>query len=465
MLVADSGSFKDPTSRVYHYQGRILRGLNTHGAEIYSAAEQTAFFAQWMQSGKIARSWRVEDEQNAAILKDGWAAAIEHQRVPFISYPYEWPFAMLKDAALLHLDLLAESMKNNWTLKDATPYNIQWQGAQPLFIDIPSLQPHTAGEPWVGYRQFCMTFLFPLMLRAHLNINYAPLLRSELDGIAAADIRPYFSGRHIFKKGVLPHVVFPAIAEAAAIKNKATKPADKSPGKKQSEAIIMGLIYGMQNTVQKLHRPTKQTTWSDYETTHSYNDDDVTAKENFVRKHVSSQKRNLVWDLGCNAGAYSAICAEHADYVVSVDGDEEAIERLYLSQKQRGENKILPLTMNLANISPSQGWAGKERSAFDKRQQPQFIICLALVHHLRISANIPLDLILDWLRQTDAQIIIEFVGRDDDMTKRLLQNKDETYDDYNLENFDSAVRRRFIVEDEAMLKDGTRKLYFLHPRQ
>ena len=459
------GSFKDPASRVYHCGGRILRGLNRQGADTFAAAEKTFFLSEWMQNGKIAETWRPDDDDARAIIAEGWADVIEHRPVPFVSYPYEWPFAMLKDAALLHLELLAQAAENNWMLKDATPYNIQWRGASPMLIDIPSLQPRAAGAPWAAYRQFCMTFLFPLMLRAHLNINSAPLMRAELDGVAASEMLHYFSGFNLLKKGVLPHIIFPALAEKAAIKKGIRRAAEKesnAPPPRQPEAIVMGLIRGMQNTVRSLRRRRQKTNWSDYEHDNSYGDSDSAAKKEFVGKHAASRRWNLIWDLGCNTGTYSRVCAAHAGNVVAVDGDDEAIERLYLSQ--RGGGNILPLTMNFANMSPSQGWDGRERAAFDGRGRPDMIVCLALLHHLRIAANIPLAMILDFLRKQNAALLAEFVGRDDPMTWRLLQNKSETYDDYCLDNFESELRRRFEVEDRRELKDGARVLYFARPR-
>lgn len=458
MHAADPGSFKDPVSRVYHCDGRVLRALSRRGADIYDDLQKQSFFAQMCENGQVIDTSLVEDDAAAEILREGWKKVLEHPRVPFVSYPYEWPFAMLKDAALLHLDILAKSAEEGWTLKDATPYNIQWFGARPVFIDIPSWERRKDGASWAGYRQFCMTFLFPLLLRSHLNIDYAPLLRANLDGAPASEILRYFSGHHLLKKGVLPHVVFPALAESAA--------SGKSRTVRQSDTVFLGLIRGLQNTVTNLSRPKAKTMWSEYERSHSYADSDVLEKQDFVRRCVASRHWKMAWDLGCNAGMYSTICAEHSDYVVAVDGDEAAVEKCYLSHKLKKDNgDILSLAMNLSNMSPGQGWAGKERTAFITRTSPELVLCLALVHHLRIGANIPLSLILDELRGLNAALIIEFVGRDDDMTRALLRDKSETYDDYNLEAFEKEVSERFVVKDSATVKNGMRKLYFLQPRK
>lgn len=463
MLVTNPGSFKDPSGRVYHRQGRVLRGLNQGGADVCKNLFQRPFFSRLVNEGKIVGTEYASAEDEKELIAQGWAAALCHQRVPFLSYCYEWPFAMLKDAALLQLELCEQAAKDGWILKDATPYNIQWFGARPTFIDIPSLQLREQGAPWAGYRQFCMTFLFPLMLRAHLDINYAPILRSHLDGADAGEILKYFSGLHLLKKGVLPHVVFPALAESAAKKRaRSRKPASES---RQPDALLLGLIRGLQNTIGQLSRRQTRTTWSHYESEHSYGDEDVKVKREFVRECVSQKRRKLAWDLGCNTGAYSQICAEHADYVVAVDGDDASVEQLYLSQKKSNTAEaILPLTMDLANMSPGQGWAGEERPAFSRRESPDFVLCLALVHHLRIGANIPLPMFLDYLRSLNAEAVVEFVGREDDMTRLLLRDKSETYPDYSLEAFQSAVKERFEIVRTQEVKHGDRTLYFLHPR-
>ncbi len=456
MHAADPGSFKDPVSRVYHSEGRVLRALSRRGADVYGDLEKQAFFVELCQSGKVIHTSSADEEVAAPILREGWKRVLEHQRVPFVSYPYEWPFAMLKDAALLHLEILLKSAEAGWTLKDATPYNIQWMGSRPVFIDIPSWERREDGAPWAGYRQFCMTFLFPLMLRAHLNIDYAPLLRSNLDGVPASEILRYFSGRHLLKKGVLPHVVFPAFAESAS--------RGKTRKVKQPKAVFLGLIRGLQNTINRLSHPAAKTMWTEYEDSHSYTESDIAEKQDFVRRCVASRQWSLAWDLGCNAGMYSSICRHRADYVVGVDGDEAVAEKCYLLQKSQKEGAgILSLTMNLSNMSPGQGWGGKERAAFTKRAAPDLVLCLALIHHLRIGSNIPLSLILDELHGLNTAVIIEFVGRDDDMTRALLEGKSETYDDYNVETFEKEVNKRFLVKESVTVKDGMRKLYFLHP--
>jgi hypothetical protein len=115
-----------------------------------------------------------------------WAGFLQHERIPFVSYPYEWTWGMLRDAALSQLDLLREAFAEGFTLKDGTLYNTQWRGTSPVFIDTVSLERWTPGLPWMGYRQFCQTGLFPLWLQAFWQCPFHPWLRGRLDGMTAS---------------------------------------------------------------------------------------------------------------------------------------------------------------------------------------------------------------------------------------------------------------------------------------
>ncbi len=166
-------------------------------------------------SGFIPVSHVEEEPVRASAEHGGHVWTSRHLREPleFITWPYEWPFSMLKDAGLLQLRLLDTAVRNGWILKDATPFNIQWRQARPVFIDTPSFVPWDGGEFWQGYRQFCSMFLIPLMITAHLRIPFQPLLRSRLDGIPPEEAAKYFSGMRKFRRGVLSHIWFPAKAE------------------------------------------------------------------------------------------------------------------------------------------------------------------------------------------------------------------------------------------------------------
>lgn len=463
----NSGSFRDPINRIYEGKGLVLRGLNEQALATYNKLATESFFLECLKRKQIINTTILSPDKNKVaieIMEKGWAGVLSHSPIPFISYPYEWPFSMLKDAAMLHLHLLEKSLENSWTLKDATPFNIQWVGAHPTFIDIPSFEPWVEGDSWFGYRQFCAMFLIPLMLKAHVDINYIPLLRSQLDGIEPTEAIKYFHGINRFKAGVLSHIYFPAKVEQYINKREQnTTTTQKWAIQKQSKARVLGLVQSVARLVKGLKIDIGNSAWSQYNKNHSYEEIDFSAKKAFVLKHVSCRHWKQVWDIGCNTGVFSKLCCDHADHVISVDGDQGAVENLYLSEKNKDHSKILSLVMNLSNLSPNQGWRGQERTAFDNRKKPDLVLCLALIHHIRISANIPLTLFFEWLHSLKASILIEFVNRDDEMVIKLLQNKKETYEDYSLKTFISESEKFFNIVDRQILKDGNRELFFLTP--
>lgn len=469
-LVADRGSFRDRSNRVYDDGVRIVRGISADAERIWRDLSSQDFFQDLVRASKVIQTESLPRNE----VGEGWAGLLRHERVPFVSYPYEWSFEMLKDAALLHLDLIERAIESGWTMKDATAYNIQWIGCRPVFIDVPSFERHQAGTPWVGYRQFCMMFLYPLMLQAYKGIDFQTLLRGDLEGIDPVVASKLLSGRTRMRKGVLTHVYLHAKMQArysGADLDEArtlTEGARNGPAKRKqlhhSEAMVLGTIQGLQRIIRSLSPVDQRTTWGSYDSDHSYGEASFEIKKAFVKKAVSSRPRQLVWDLGSNTGTFSKICAEHSDYVVSVDGDTKAIDRFYVTQRTSEKNNILPLIMNLGNISPGQGWMGKERKAFDQRGKPDIVLCLALMHHIVISANIPLQEFLTWLRGLGSEIVIEFVSVEDDMSKMLLRNRVNQYQELTEAGFEQAIAPLFDIVASEPLKGNHRKLYHLTPR-
>lgn len=473
VLEPDHGSFRDRANRVYQHGDRVIRGVSSDVLGHWKAISKESFYRSLMAERKIVFTELVE---SASVPQEGrkeWAAFLSHERIPFISYPYEWPFGMLKDAALLHLEILERAIPSGWALKDATAYNIQWVGSRPVFIDVPSFEPYTQGTAWAGYRQFCMMFLYPLMLRAYKGIDYLPWLRGNLEGIDPITANQILSGVAKFRKGVLGHVYLHSkmqqrhaardLMEAKAL----TETADRRPAEQKairhSEAMVLGTIQNVRRTIEKLQTPDSRTTWGNYDTDHSYAEASFAAKKAFVEACIQSKRRKLIWDIGCNTGTFSRIATENSDYVLAVDGDVKAIERLYQMQKLSSVENILSLVMDLSNVSPDQGWRGRERKALEKRGLPDLVLCLALIHHIVISANIPVDEFLGWLRDLNAEVVLEWVGRDDDMTRMLLRNRVDQYSELSEESFEQSVKLRFTIKRVEALKGGVRKIYHLAP--
>ncbi|KAB2939021.1 MAG: hypothetical protein K8F92_19150 [Hyphomicrobium sp.] len=461
----DPGSFRDRSNRVFLAANRVLRGLSAEAACDWELLSRQVFFRELLQTGAIVGTRALDrgDPLCEAVPPQWRSLVLEHDRVPFISYPYEWTFSMLKDAALLQLHLLRSCLAHGWSMKDASAYNIQWRGARPVFIDVGSFEPAAEGEAWIGYRQFCMHFLIPLLLKAHRDIDVAPLLRANLEGIAASEAIKFFPRWQRLKRGVLAHIAFPAAMEARIAKAER----DAAPAKRRaihhSQAMLLGLATGLERTIKRLDIELEHTAWSHYENFNTYDAAALAEKKQFVERWVCRRHWPTVWDIGCNTGTFSRLCSSYSDLVVSIDSEHNAVEKLYRREKEAGGSKILPVVMDLANPSPGQGWNGAERKAFDGRTKPDLIVCLALVHHIVISANVPISSFIQWLGRFNACVIIEFVTREDEMVQKLLMNKKEKHQDYDLESFAASLAATFKVIDSKPLKGGRRQIFYLEP--
>jgi hypothetical protein len=458
------GSYRDRNGAVFYRDDRIFRRLSLKAANDWERLRETDFYATFRDRGLIVESWPVDAEVEGLPL-DGFSAILEHRRVPFVSYPYEWTFGMLKDAAGLHLDLMEAALREGMILKDSSAYNVQWNGTGPVFIDIPSFEPLRKGEPWVGYRQFCELFLYPLMLQAYKGLDFRPWLRGRIDGVPAEEMRAVMSARDILRPGVLLHVI-----AQSALQKRYSGSGTNVRGVLQEagfeKALIERNVSKLKSLVAGLEPARKQTEWSDYDRTHSYESAEFERKLDFVRRAAATRHWRLVWDLGCNTGTFSRVAAQHADHVVSMDGDWMAIEHLYRRLKPEGEPKnILPLVVNLADASPNQGWLGAERKGLAERGRPELTLCLALIHHIVISANIPLADFIGWLAGLGTSVVIEFVGRDDEMVKTLLANREDQYDDYHPENFRRLLADHFNILSEEDLKGGRRTIFFAEAKR
>ena len=368
---------------------------------------------------------------------------------------------MLKDAALLELDLLLGALDEGLVLKDASPYNVQWRGAKPVFVDVGSFERLREGEPWAGYRQFCTLVLYPLLLQAYKGVPFQPWLRGSLEGIQPAEMRSLVGFRDRFRRGVLTNVVLHAKLEGRYA-DRDVKTDLKKAG--FHAELIKANGKKLRKLVQRLEWDPGRTAWSDYGERNPYDEADAAAKEAFVRDAAAARRRRLVWDLGCNDGRYTRIAAGEADYTVAVDADAAVVEALYRALRAEGSQTILPLVGNVADPSPALGWRGEERRTLAARGRPDLTLCLALVHHVALSSNVPVRAFLDWLAELGTEVVVEFPTRDDPMVQRLLARKGPGANpDYETDAFERALAERWRVERREPLPSGTRILYRATP--
>jgi hypothetical protein len=464
----EPGSFRDRDSRVVVAPDAVYRALSGTGADDWRALADSPLLERLRADRTLIGTEEVEPAAlggAAEVLPEGTEAVLRHERVPFVSYPYEWTFGMLREAALLQLDLLLACLDEGLTLKDATPYNVQFRGSAPMFIDVGSFERLREGEPWAGYRQFCMLFLYPLLVQAYKDIPFQPWLRGAIDGITPTEAARFFTRRDRFRRGVLTHVALHARLER--------RYEDREGGEVKEELrranfrveLIKANVQRLRKLVSKLSWKAGDTAWTNYRKECTYSDADAERKAEFVRDAAAAAEPDLCWDMGCNDGAYSRIAAEHSDYVVAFDYDQATVDALYRALRAEDERRILPLVANLADPSPGLGWRGLERRPLEDRGRPDLVLALALIHHVSITANVPIAEFLDWLRELDATLVIEFPKREDPMVRKLLSGKREGSNaDYELPTFERQLGERFEVERSEPLPSGARILYLARPR-
>ncbi len=452
MASADPGSFRDPASRIVHDGDRVLRLLDARGQQAWHHLSESSFFSRAVSEGRLIEAREVDPPP-------GVAAALEHPRIPVITYPYEWTFSMLRDAALLQLDLLSEALAEDLTIKDATPFNIQFVGARPVFIDIGSFEPYRPGEPWLGYRQFTRQFLFPLMMRAWVGIPFQPQLRGDPEGPTATEMRHLLPlGKRLRLSG-LTHVVLQARMEEK-LSGRAVREDLRRAG--FSKDLILANVSRLRKLIAGLGWEPSSAVWTDYESC-SHVGQDRDAKADFLARVLDDSRARLVLDLGANDGHFSLLVARRGIHAVAVDGDEPVLDRLYHSLS--GEAITLVLT-DLTNPSPSQGWAGKERPGLFDRVKPDLVVAYGLIHHLIYTASVPPVVVVDWLASFGCPVVVEFVAPQDPMITRLVANKEEheLHTGRSEEEFRHLLEGRFRIQAERALPSGHRRVFAVAPR-
>jgi len=454
MSSPDPGSFRDPASRVVLDEDKAIRLLDERGLQGWRALSGTDFFREAVEGGRLVAAVEVADPP------PGSPGALEHPLLPFISYPYEWTFSMLKDAAILQLDLLEGALSAGLTIKDATPYNIQFVDGRPMFIDIGSFEAYRPGEPWIGYRQFTRQFLFPLLLRAWVGVPFHPWLRGDLEGPTPAQMSRLLPMRKRWNRTALLHVRLQARMEE--------RMSDRSVRQELGAAgfnveLILANVRKLRSLIESLEWEHEDEGWSAYvECRHVARD--RTAKSEFLSLAIERHSPKRVVDLGANDGHFSRIAAATGALALAVDSDEAVLDALYL--EHTGPGLAIAVT-DLANPSPAQGWAGVERGSLLDRARPDLVVAYGLIHHLIYGASIPPGEVVRWLSEFGCPVVLEFVSPADEMVAKLVGNKlpHELHRDREESEFRGLLASRFDIAEELRLTSGTRVLFALHPRR
>jgi hypothetical protein len=456
---AVEGSFRDPSGFVYTRDGTLYRQVNAQFREPFEAFLASGLYDDLARERLLVSHERVGLEH--AATEEAYAV-LRPERVGFISYPYEWSFGQLQDAAGLTLAIQERALQKGFTLRDSSAYNVQFHNGRPIFIDTLSFEPQEPGKPWVAYKQFCEHFLLPLLLMSSTDIRCGTLLRSYIDGIPLDLGSRLLPRRSWASISTVLHIHLHAWAQGRYAGSAVSSAAK---GKSLSQGSLLTLVKNLQAAVQRLSWRASGTEWADYTSDNNYTDAATRSKREQVVHHLRGSGARLVWDLGANTGEYSRAARDIAPHVVSFDVDPAAVERNYRRVREQGEKGILPLLLDLTNPSPAQGWAGRERLSLEDRGPADALLALALIHHLAIGHNLPLDRVAGYLSRLGRLLIIEFVPKTDSQVKRLLLSRPDIFPDYTKEGFEAAFSRHFQIQSISRVEESERWLYCMAPRQ
>jgi hypothetical protein len=452
------GSFRDPNGFLFVQEGSIYRQVNGLYQDHYDHLLRSGLYQSLVDAGLLIA--HTEASLNLARSGDAYKI-IQPEEVPFISYPYEWSFSQLKAAALATLGIQKRALTFGMSLKDSSAYNIQFMKGKPVLIDTLSFEIYQEGLPWVAYRQFCQHFLAPLALISYRDIRLNQLLRVYIDGIPldlAATLLPF---RSRFKLPLLLHIHLHARSQQHFSDKVVDR--DKARGKVSRQSLL-GLMDHLESAVKKLRWSPQGTDWADYYQDDSYDSVGIEHKKQLVADFLDEAAPQTVWDLGGNVGLFSRIAADRGIQTISWDVDPGCVDINYRQVIANGETHLLPLVLDLTNPSPAIGWENRERMSILERGPADTVLALALVHHLAISNNVPLDKIADFLAKLCSWLIIEFVPKSDPKVQRLLSTREDIFPNYTRQGFENELGRLFVIKRSEQIRNSKRILYLLERR-
>jgi len=447
-------SFRDPSGFIFTKDRTIYRQINNSYKENYDFLFSSGLYQALVDANLLVKHTEVSIEPPDS---ENEYKIIQPEQIPYISYPYEWSFSQLKDAALATIRIQKIALEHGMSLKDASAYNMQFTGGNWLMIDTLSFEKYNVGQPWVAYRQFCKHFLAPLALMSFTDIRLSSLLINYIDGIPLDLCAKILPKRTKFKFSLLTHIHLHAKSESHYADKQVS-----TTGKQMSKQAMMGIIDSLESAVKKMRWNLVKTEWGDYYNDTNYTETGFETKKDLVSKFIEQAQSKSLWDLGANLGLFSRIASDKNIPTVAFDIDPIAVEKNYLQVKSKKEKNILPLLSDLTNPSPAIGWGNNERDSFMQRGKIDTVMALALIHHLAIGNNLPFEMIMKFFYEIiDRHLIIEFVPKSDSQVQRLLASREDIFPKYDIEHFEQSFLSYFKIVEKKEIKDTQRTLYLL----
>lgn len=443
-------SYRDPDGFIFFKDGILFRQVNQSYAANYQLLIGSGLYDVLVQRNLMVRHKVIEENYTGST---DWFLTLKPEVVPFISFPYEWSFDMLKDAALLTLELNKTAINHGMILKDATGFNVQFQGGSPVFIDTLSFEAYDEHLPWKAYRQFCESFLFPLYIAhfQHLDINC--ILSAQTEGIpvhATAKLLPF---KTRFSLGVWMHVYLQNWVGSRSV-NETTK-------SQFSKKKLLQLTENLADIISGLKYENKKPGWGSYYESTILSNAYLHEKEIALSEVLTKCSGGTVLDAGANDGYFSMMLAKQFELVIAADFDSLCVNNMYRRVKDQRINNIIPLRIDMVNPSPAIGFANKERACFTERIKVDVLVALALIHHLVLGKNVPLIMVAGYFSQLAPQLVIEFIPESDEKVQQLLKHKSNLNNRYNQHDFEIAFGSYFSIEGKYQLTDSKRIIYMM----
>lgn len=452
-------SFRDPAGFVWTEGGSVYRHVGEGHRAHYEHMLSSGLYEALVSKGLLVPHEEVSD---VASPRPGAYKVLKPEVVAFISYPYEWSFGQLKDAALATIQIQKVAMEHGMSLRDATAYNIQFHRGRPVLIDTLSFEVQPEGKPWIAYRQFCQHFLAPLALMAHVDVRFNGLARQYIDGVPIDLAAKLLPASTRFTPGLFAHLHTQARLER---KHQAAGEPPKQTTRTLSAQQLKGIVWSLERAVSKLDWNLPKTAWRDYYAERShYTDSAAQHKEELVGAFIDDAGGETVWDLGGNVGLFSRVAAARGRQVVCFDIDPGCVEVNYRKVREEGETNVLPLLCDLRNPVPPLGWANRERFSLAERGPADLAMALALIHHIAIGNNVPLPMVAEYFAELANALIIEFVPKSDPMVQTLLANREDIFIDYDRAGFEQAFGERFRIERSEGVRDTDRVLFLMRKK-
>jgi len=453
----EAGSFRDPAGKIFYHKDKVYRILNDEGKKRFEFLKKNELLKNLVNEKLVISSNQISPEtlELKEVLNK---QVLEHDKIDYISYPYEWSFQQLKDAAIHHLDLHLYLLNNNATLIDGSAFNIQFIGHKPIFIDVLSIKEYEDGEYWKAHKQFCENFLNPLILKSKKNIDFNNWFKGNLEGITTKDLNSALSFTDKISYNVFVQVVLLNYLENKTIKDNKID-ISKVNKRKFPKKSYISILKNIKSLITNLKVKKDKTVWGDYSKNNTYKIEEENNKKKIVEEFSKKFKFDTLADLGCNDGVYSEICLNNGcKYVVGFDYDLNSINNAFKSSKEKNLN-FLPLYFDASNPSPNLGWLQSERKGFLQRAKFSGMLSLAFEHHLAIAKNIPLDQVIEFLTNIAPRGLIEFVPKDDDTIKKMLSLKGDIFKDYNEVNFKNILSKTSKIVSEKIVSTSGRKIF------